>query len=78
MLVEKHRDDASVATEDGDDLIEQLLPWVELLAKLIERIIAVLADPQHSVHGQVRAPEGERLPNCREQWNTVFGAHGSS
>ena len=51
VLVAEQRDDPAGLAKDRDDLVEQLLARIQLLAQRVERILAVLPDKQHGIHG---------------------------
>ena len=59
VVVDRHR--PPVGLEDGHALLEHLVPRVELLAQLVVRVLAVLADDQHPVHGQLTAAAAQGL-----------------
>ena len=61
VLVVVYRDGAAVLFKDLHDFLEELVARIELLALLVTRIIAVLADHQDGVDREFVAAAAERL-----------------
>jgi hypothetical protein len=51
MLVVEHRHDPAVLLEGAGDLLEKPSPRIEVLAELVRRVVAVLADTEDAVDG---------------------------
>ena len=67
MLVVIDRDSPTVAVEDVDALLEELVARVEDLAFGVVGIIAVLADEQHGIDSQLVAAAAQGLRDRRSR-----------
>jgi hypothetical protein len=61
MLVVEDRRRAAILAEHIGNLAKELMPRVLLLAELVDRVIAVLADHQHRIDRQFIAAAAQRL-----------------
>ena len=52
--------------------VEEPLPGVHLLAKIVDRVVAVFADRQDGIDSQRGSPDAHRLLDRIEQWHLVF------
>jgi len=52
MFVIEQGHNSTTLTEHSDDLIEKALPRIHPLPTIVQRIVAVLANRQHTVHCQ--------------------------
>ena len=65
MLVVEDRHGAAARPKDLHDLLEEFVARILRLALLVLRIVAVLADQHHAVHGQFAAAERQRFGDGR-------------
>src|SRR5262245_52367295 len=73
MLVRKQRHRASALPENLNDLLEQLITRIELLAHLVGRIIAVFPDQQHGIDAQLITLKRESVRDGWVNLEIVFG-----
>ena len=72
MLVIEHGHGPAGLTEGIGNFQEKLKARVELLPFFVEGIIAMLADQEHAIHGQLAGTQGEGVVNFGEDRDAVF------
>ena len=65
VLVVEDRNGPAIGLENVDHLPEELVARVENLPLLVVRIVAVLADDQDPIDGELRASATQGLGDCR-------------
>src|SRR5258708_28186666 len=72
MFVAEDRHAPAASPEGIGNLEEQFIAWVEMLALLVPRILAMLADQQHAMDGEPRAAKCQAFPDGRMDWHMVL------
>ena len=78
MLVIEDRHAAAAGGHHRADLLHEIPAGEQVLLLLVPRVVTVLADQQHPVHGQLAAPQREGFDDAGVQGHAVLGRHPST
>jgi hypothetical protein len=73
VLVDEDRRHSAALAEDPDRLIPESPLGVLAISRGGERIVAVLRDEEHAVHGELAGAEGQGLGDARLDGESVRG-----
>src|SRR5260370_38805800 len=75
MLVAEDRHAFAAGPESIGNLEEQFVTRIEMLALLVPRILAMLADQEHAIDGKPGASQRQAFPNGRIDRHMVLAGH---
>jgi hypothetical protein len=65
MLVAEHRYCPATSAEHVYHLLEQLVPRIQLLTSVIDRVVSVFADKKYGIHRKLSGTKGKRFGDRR-------------